>query len=78
MLQEQHIEEIVAEAAFKERADEEDEQEANMQQSRGHLSNPMSSLQMPKEYYDYNNRRPPYMSNVPNNGQAWSVSCFRH
>ncbi|XP_025156522.1 uncharacterized protein LOC105187121 isoform X2 [Harpegnathos saltator] len=69
-LREQHIEEIVAEAALKERAREEEEQEANIQQSRGQYSNPLPPLQIPKEYYDYNNRR--YMSNVPNNGQAWS------
>ncbi|EFN80132.1 hypothetical protein EAI_05939 [Harpegnathos saltator] len=73
-LREQHIEEIVAEAALKERAREEEEQEANIQQSRGQYSNPLPPLQIPKEYYDYNNRR--YMSNVPNNGQAWSVNVF--
>ncbi|XP_014488629.1 PREDICTED: uncharacterized protein LOC106751892 [Dinoponera quadriceps] len=73
-LREQHIEEIIAETALKEKAEEEEEEEP-IQQSRGHFSNPMSSLQIPKEYYDYNNRR--YMSNIPNNGQAWSRNWRR-
>lgn len=76
VLQKQHIEEMVAEAALKERVAKEEEQEANIPQSQGHFSNPIPPLQIPKEYYDYNNRR--YMSNVPNNGQAWSVSFFHH
>lgn len=69
---------MVAQAAMKERAEEEEDEESNIQQSRDRFSNPMLPLQIPKEaYYDYprSNR---YMSNVPNNGQVWSVSFFGH
>lgn len=52
----------------------EKEQEPNIQQSQQRFANLTPPLQLTPESRYYNQHR--YMTNVPNIGQAWSVSSF--